>query len=366
MNSSLSHRLVSLTIVLAMGLCTVGLLIKRSAAQSDTSVVANLIVSIQGEVSFKRQGWTNYEPLVFGTNLVIGDLLRLAPSAGAKLVCADLTLHELLPGASGVPCAAAQSVLKLREGSWLNPTRNTPVEGSFPLVLSPRKTKLLSTTPKLRWTPVKGADAYDVTVRSSDLMWSYRTAATEIAYPTSAPHLRPGVDYKLIVTYKNESSNDEGGMALGFSLLSESERKIVEKQVAQIAGMKLPNDVMTFLTAYIYAAHELNAEAIEKLESIKGSFRVSAVPRMLGNLYLTVGLPRQAEAAFLESLKLSEKEKDEQGQIEAHSALADIYHEAFGNNKEAKQHLNAMLELARTLGDQKTEQETEKRLAKLD
>ena len=366
MNPSPLQRVVSQAIVVAVGLWSVLVLVECSAAQSDTSAVANLIVYINGDVSFKRQGWTNYEPIVFGTNLVGGDLLRVAPSAAAKLVCADLTLHEVIAGTSGVPCNVTQPVLRLSEGSWINPTRNTPVEGSFPVVLSPRKTKLLSNPQKLRWTPVKGADAYEVIVRAPDFEWKYRTAATEVAYPASAPRLHPGVDYKLIVSFKNKSSNEEGGQGMGFSLVTDGERKVVEKQVAQVTGLKLPNDVTAFLTAYIYAAHELNAEAIEKLESIRGSFRVSAVSRMLGNLYLTIGLPRQAETAFLESLKLSEAEKYEQGEIDAHSALADIYQGAFGNNREARQHLDAMLELARKLGDQKAEEESKKKLAKLE
>ena len=366
MNPSFAQRAVLVAIVVMMGLCSVVVLVNYSAAQSATSAVANLIVYTQGDVSFKRQGWANYEPMVFGTNLVVGDLLRLAPSAAAKLVCADLTLHEVLPGSSGVPCATSQPILKLRGGSWINPTRNAPVEGSFPLVLSPRKTKLLSSNPMLRWTPLKDADEYNVLVRGPGLEWESKTKATQMPYPAKAPHLRPDVDYKLIIIFSNKSSSDEGGQGLGFSLLSNNEKKIVDKQVAQVTGLKLSNDVTAFLTAYIYAAHQLNAEAIEKLEAVKGAFRVSAVPRLLGNLYLTVGLPRQAETAFLESLPLSEREKNEQGQIEAHSALADIYHQAFGNTKQAKQHLDAMFELARKLGDEKAEEESKKRLSKLD
>lgn len=365
MKGSLCYRLVSEALLAATGLCFMHGFVHDAAAQGNAAAVANLVVFTQGDVMFKRPGWTNYEPIVFGTNLLIGDLLRAAPSATAKLVCSDLTLHDVLPGTSGVPCNVTRPILQLSEGSWINPTRNTPVEGSFPLVLSPRRTKLLSSNPMLRWTPVKNADAYDVTVRAPEFSWTYRTADTQIAYPASAPRLHTDVDYKLIVTFRNKSSSDEGGLGLGFSLLSNSEKKIVETQVAQVTGLKLPNDVTAFLTAYIYSAHQLNAEAIEKLESIKDTLRVSAVPRLLGNLYLTVELPRQAEAAFLESLELSENEKDEQGQIDAHSALADIYHQAFGNNKQAKQHLDAMLELAHKLGDQKAEEDSKKRLTKL-
>src|SRR6202165_2783834 len=124
-------------------------------AENDGSQAVNLAVFIEGQVSVKRKGWTSYAPVVFGTSLRIGDLLHLGESSRAKVVCSDLTLRDISPGIVGVPCEGAKPLLRRPDGSMINATRSLPSDGSFPLVISPRMTKLLSPYPVLRWTPVK-------------------------------------------------------------------------------------------------------------------------------------------------------------------------------------------------------------------
>src|SRR6266571_4931929 len=138
---------------------------KLLGTENDGGQAVNLAVFIEGQVSVKRKGWTSYAPVVFGTSLRRGDLLRLDDSSRAKVVCSDLTLHDLSPGIGGVPCEGAQPLLRRPDGSMINATRSWPSDGSFPMVLSPRMTKLLSPHPVLRWTPVKGTTDYQVIVR---------------------------------------------------------------------------------------------------------------------------------------------------------------------------------------------------------
>src|SRR5262245_27802124 len=71
----------------------------------------HLVVAVQGELSVKREGWSDYAPARFGTVLHYGDLLRLDGSGQATVVCADLSIASVPGGVSGVPCKAAQSVL---------------------------------------------------------------------------------------------------------------------------------------------------------------------------------------------------------------------------------------------------------------
>lgn len=133
----------------------------------------------------------------------------------------------------------------------------------------------------------------------------------------------------------------------------------------KIENLGLPVGPTQFLIAHLYATHGLNAEAIHRLEGISNTFKVAAVVRLLGDLYLTIGLPRQAESNYLNSLSLSEDGKDEEGEMLVHLALARIYGQALGNVESANKHLKAALELAGKLGDDYTTIEVGKRLAEL-
>lgn len=258
----------------------------------------------------------------------------------------------------------------------INATRSWPHEGSFPVVLSPRRTKLLSVNPVLRWTPVTGATKYSVIVRGplpkSDQNkahvphpWETRVSGTEIAYPSTAPRLVPGVDYKLLVQAGDRSSAQEPGLGLGFSIMVPKERKAVEKQQRQIEQMGLPEGPTQFLIANLYAAYGLNAEAIQRLEAISPTFKVAAVMRLLGELYLDIGLTREAEADYLKALDMAQEQKDVEGQMLSHFALAGIYGKGLGNEKVARQHLDATLELAERMGDQQMLGRARKFLAEL-
>ena len=297
------------------------------------------------------------------------DLLRIEGASRAKVVCSDLTLHDVPSGIGGVPCPSSPSLLRWVDGSVINPTRGGPSDGSFPIVLSPRKTKLLSPYPLLRWTPVSGAIAYAVIVRGTNFYWSSQVSAdkSEMVYPEFARKLTASTDYnyKLIVQTNSGSSDKEPGKGWGFTLLGPSESTTVGKEQRNIETFGLPEGPTKFVIAYLYATHDLNAEAIQWLESVSHTFKTAAVARLLGDLYLKVGLTRQAEASYLNSLDFCKNENDAEGEMLAHSALARIYEQAFGNRDAASQHYNAALAIAEKIGDDLTADQTRKRLADL-
>lgn len=329
----------------------------HAKAEDTTSQPANLVVLVKGQVSVKRRGWTSYAPVVFGTTLRLGDLVRAEDAANAQIVCSDLTIHHIQTGQVAVPCMEAQPLLKTSNGSLLNPTRSWPTEGTFPLVLSPRKTKLLSPNPVLRWATVAGATHYQIQVRGPNLQWSAIVGAvTEYTYPASAPALEPGVDYKLIVATQTSSSSAEPGNGLGFSLLDKKQKQAVEGEEGRIRQLGLSEPATQFVIANLYASHGLNAEAIELLDAASTSFKVAAVKRLQADLYMRVGLLRRAELCYLESLRLSADEGDELGAMQAQLALARIYLEFLGNDKAAAEQLNSLAALANKLGDEQTAQ----------
>lgn len=335
-------------------------------SQESSEQPAHLAVSVEGKVSIKRNGWSKYVPVVFGTSLSFGDLLQLEEHAKVKIVCSDLTLHEVESARAGVPCAASGSLLQRPDGSQINPTRAWTDDRSFPVVLSPRKTKLLSAHPLLRWTAVDGAAMYWVLVRGLGPDWAFRAGSvTETVYPDNAPSLKPGVDYKLIVETGGRSSSDEPGFGLGFSLLDEDARKTVFKEEKRIVNLGLSSEATEFLIAHLYSTHGLKAEAIDRLERLSAKFKAAAILRLLADLYLETGVVRRAETLYLEALARSTEENDADGEMLIHLTLANIYEKAIGNRNSAGEHLKKALALATQVGDDKTVKQTANHLAGL-
>jgi len=359
--------------VIVLGLCSCWLLgNKLLLAQTDRSDPANLVVAIQGRPSLKRHGWINYAPIAFGTWLQEGDLLDLGESSSAKVVCSDLTLHDVSMGIGAIPCPPSRVVLRRQDGSLIHVTRGWPNDGSSPIVLSPRKTKLLSPYPTIRWTPVKGATTYHVSIRSLDFSWtSDTTIATKLVYSEKSPRLDKGprlkgdVEYRVIVVADGVGTYDEPGFGLGFSLIGPKEKEVVLQEQRQIEHFNLPEGPTQFLIAHLYANHGLYAEAIDRLEAIFPSLTVAAVKRLEGDLYMKIDLPRQAESDYLASLDLSKSENDSEGQMLGHRALAYIYGQIVGNRQAAYEQLKETVDLARSLGDALTASQVEKRLAEL-
>lgn len=339
-----------------------------ATAQSEASShAANLVVAIQGHVDVKRKNWSSFAPLALGAEIKTGDVLRLDPSSSAKVVCADLKLRDLSAGMTGTPCVPSQDILRRSDGSLIRPTRSVSGDNSYPVILSPRRTKLLSDHPLLRWTAVKDAAVYRVIVRGPDLLWTTNVySKTEFTYPDSAPKLEPGQDYKLIVRIsEDQTSENEQINGLGFSLLPSRERKVVLDEQRQIERLGLQDGTTQYLIAHLDASYGLNAEAIEHLESASSQFQVSATERLLGHLYLNIRLPRQAEAHYLKSLELSQKDEDQEGELQARLALASIYADILSNRKKAGEQLEAAVAVAGNIGDDVTIAEARKKLSEL-
>jgi hypothetical protein len=325
----------------------------------------HLVVAVQGPVSLKREGWSAYAPVLFGTTLRYGDLLRLDASAQATVVCADLSLRRVPSGVGGVPCPVAQVELDYN-GSRVNPTRSNP-SGDFPLVVAPRKTKLLNPRPTLRWTPVAGTTRYTVSVRGPKVTWSTEVnSGTEVVYPDTAPALLAGATYKVTVVAGNRSSDEEPLPGLGFTLLNTDEAREVRAAETKIRALGLADTPTRLLLANLYASRErqLYAEAIAQLEGLATTAQEAAVPRTLGDLYLTLGLNRLAEERYLQAFARSESAGDMEGQALAQHALGRI-DEVLGNPGESAQRLRKAMELYQQLGDGKTVKEIEQRLAGL-
>jgi Tfp pilus assembly protein PilF len=322
----------------------------------------NLLVAVQGDVKVKREGWSEYARALFGIPVRSGDLLKLDSGSQARVACSDLTVVEVPGGVSGAPCKVSQPVL-VYKGAQVNATRAMP-SSDYPVIITPRKTRLLNPRPLLRWTPVAGAEAYKVVVRGPDVEWSAETGQTEMAYPESAPQLAPGSAYKLSVTTGDRASDEEGTPGLGFTILSADEAQAVRDAEARVKALGLDDAPTRLLIASLYANRELTAEAIEQLEALSNGSQEPAVMRLLGDLYLRIGLNYLAEEHYLKALEASRQADDVEGEAAAHHVLGQLY-EAMGNREAAVEHLQEAIALYEKLGDAATVKNIRERLAQI-
>jgi hypothetical protein len=343
-----------LLVLLILSLASCGGTRPTATPATDDATVsagqAGIIVTVQGDATVKRAGWQNYAPALFGAPFRKGDLLRLATAARVVVACADLKLSELPAGVSGFPCKpAADPGILVYAGRLASPTRGEPGMGEYPVVISPRATKLLDTRPTLRWTAVPGAASYRLSLRGT--AWSTTIdGATEMSYPSDAPALKPGTAYRLVVEAGQRSSAEEAGAGLGFTLLEADEAEAVHAAEATIRALGLADAATRLLVANLYANHGLYAEAIDVLDPLANSGE-PAVPRLVGDLFLSIGLNRHAEESYLQALRLSEGASDVEGQAATHAVLGNIY-ETLGNRDETVRHWQAAIAGYEQLGDQ--------------
>lgn len=268
-----------------------------------------------------------------------GQLLFLEPSARATIVCGDGSKHDLMPGFQGVPCKVPcmPEICGIRlDGGTIRLTRGGDTDNSpFPIIISPRRGFVLDTRPGIRWSAIAGANddvIYTVKLYGENqrLMWSREVVGkTELEYPKDAPALAPGAVYLVLVSADRANSDQEDVPDRGFTVLTVDEAKALDDRVRQIQKLELPEPQTRFLIATLYATRELYAEAIDILES-SGSLKGAAASRTLGDLYLAVGLNREAEWRYLKGLSLlPENELEDRalglsGLVLAYQNLADF------------------------------------------
>ncbi len=322
----------------------------------------HVIVAADGDVEVKRKGSSGFAAAGVGAAVRRGDLLRLGDSARATVACADLTVHELPAGElSGVPCPDAPPEILAHEGSLLSSTRGEPTE-EIPLVVSPRRTRVLAPRPRLRWAPMPGVSDFEVGVRGPELDWTTRvTATTSIVYPEDAPALQPEAAYKVVVVAGGRSSEEASEPGLGFTLLGLEEARAVGEAADRIRALGLPEEATRLLVAHLYAGRGLVAEAIELLEELAAEGGPPSLPRTLGDLYARIGLVLEAETRYLEAARRSAEAGDLEGEALARQALGYLYREALGLEDEAERAFGEARELFRALGDAGAIQRLEER-----
>ena len=286
----------------------------------------NFISDIKGDVRLKRSQWNGYQKANLGNLLNPSDQLQLSAEASATIMCDNSRVWVVPAGKVSLVsdgCGSGKPS-RTRSNSRRSPSRAT--NETIPYIISPRNTTLLTNRPILRWNAVPGATRYTVRVQDASLTldWQTETSNTEIEY--SGSPLQPDSYYLLIVeTDKGDSSEEEQGTDLSFTLLDAQKIESVRTEVAKLKQQQLTQEVEGLALAYLYQSYDLKAEAIELLEGlVKQGSQTTAVYQLLGDLYLQVGLSQQGKSPYLKALEIAQRTEDVEGQAKAQVGLGQV------------------------------------------
>jgi hypothetical protein len=336
------------------------------------------ISDVQGRVAVKRAGWDKFVPATVNMQVANGDLFQLTGKASAKVTCADTNVVLIQKPSERLQCKTARPEFSFK-GNGTRPPRAGDIVTDVPILISPRKTKLLDPRPTLRWTPVTGAVVYIVKImRGSDEVWSQEVKrGTELKYPASAPALAMGTTYKVEIVAGGHDSNEEGAVNTGFAVLSPNDARAVRAVEQRIRARNLSPVATAFLVANLYATWgvnpndardekwALNAEAVELLEKATAAQPDAPSLLTLGHIYLTLGLTTLAEDRYRRALQLAEATDNVLGKARAHYAIAQVFTVRY-NSAEAKRWFLSARALFQSFGDAASVAKVDKELSEVE
>jgi hypothetical protein len=315
----------------------------------------NVLLSVEGSVQLKRDGWAEYTSVGFGTLLKHDDLLDV--EGNAQILCGDLTLKELEDETDSCPCPAWEGRFELDGATYRGIPQN------IPYIQHPRNTLVLEAEPLLRWHDT-GATKYTVAiVQGGEVIWQRKDVKThEIAYSADAPTLEPGVDYLLIVRDNDTGveSTEDPAKGIGFRVASPTQREALAAHCAAAAALRdLDAAARDYARALCYATWEPESggrrpwgAAWLLLESVVETYDAPAVHLWTGDVLSAMKLPDEAEAAYQMALEQAKSLGDVESQAAAHAGLWWLTSD--------EMHLDKAIELYNQLGDKAGQQALEK------
>lgn len=174
-----------------------------------------------------------------------------------------------------------------------------------PTLLSPRDGKLLTATPTFQWMGMESEPSTVKVHGPQGVIWSAENlATTQIAYPSSAPALKPGESYSWSVERRGAAVEKTS-----FRLGSFDDNRTLQEQLAAIdANTALPKTTAAILKgnllvarAYFYDAREI------LLSAAKADPDEPTLHFLLGEVYDKTGLRNLAQEEFSEAQLLSTK-----------------------------------------------------------
>jgi len=336
----------------------------------QTGIIADIQPRKPGKLKVKQKRGERIADATIGMPIRRGYVLTLSEGARATVVCdVDSRKYELQTGPQPCPCVASRAI---DEVSQLPRPRGDSSNRSFPIIVSPRATLLLNGRPRLRWlpplrsstdAPINAVDpTYRVAIYTTNMKLVWARSAVKgntLIYPATERELEPG-NYLFVVATSLSSSEEEGGVGRGFAVLPKCPadkvaltrclRSVITADEQKINSLHLRADSTELLIANLYIAHNIYAEATEKLLITLRSAKTPAVMRYLADTYGFVGLNREAEKLYLETLALPQSATDIEARALTSEALAGTY-ERLGLSSNARAQYDAAIEAYSELND---------------
>ena len=305
-----------------------GIGIGLAIAPTPTHAIDRIIEIRDGSASIIQESGRVW-PARVGTFLRIGDLLR--PTNGTVIVvrCDNGTVRQVRRIA-GVGKVCPDSVARRFSGTGRG-------EDDF-LAFWKRSfnygSQIIDATPMFRWDSVDGATAYQVFVLAGDtLLWQDTVQDLQARY--DGEPLEPGQRYDFII----RAMQDDEQLSLFRLLLrrlSQDEASPIEESVAQLEVASLSDEARALALSQLYSdvadplldppeGSGLVWDAIATLEPIVAAgTETPFTHRLLGDLYLQVGLFEQAQARYEQVLELTQQQDEVATRAAAWVGLANI------------------------------------------
>lgn len=292
-----------------------------------------VIASVKGRVEVNTSRPGTGVRAAFGRPLERGDKVTVSAGSSATLFFNDGNIIELsersaitIGGrlASGPRAAALPSDVFTQVSRYVTAgSRETGLvamaqmrsgsDESVPLLLSPRRTTLLTDAPDLAWRPVTGATHYRVrmTAVGGAELWRRDVPARApgadlaLAYPGDAAKLAAETDYQWDVEALDEKGTlrREGTVV---RVLASDALGDVHANLAKIAdGGGEGSPAARFLAGSYLSGLGIYQDAAEQFRALAALAPESPGPHeALGNVYLSVGLVDLAATEFQKALAL--------------------------------------------------------------
>ncbi|NEQ48389.1 MAG: tetratricopeptide repeat protein [Leptolyngbya sp. SIOISBB] len=260
--------------------------------------------------------------------LNLGDRVRTANDAQARIRCADLTTVWVLYSnlergvASGCPQDLFSTRLRIGQQSDNAPGGS---DSAIPYVMSPRRTAVLDAQPLLRWNAVPGVERYTVQVVGLNVNWETEVTGTEVQYAGSP--LTPGLEYRVIVEADDgwSSQLDAGAETATFELLYPEDIENLQADIVKLAEAELSGEAQALALADIYIHEDLLADAVNILEPLVVSgTNTFEVYQVLGDIYRYIGLNLLAEERYEQAIAIASTNDVPEGIANAQAGLAEV------------------------------------------
>lgn len=306
-------------------------------AQAVTPAIT--VLDVQGAVTYTRQGWTDQQAVVSGTQLGIADPVVAEAQASMRVLCPDGSIAALsgaqMPTNGTVPCPTDEATIlgqtEARPAIVLMGGQQNP---AAPYLLSPRATAVRSPSVELLWHAVPDATQYTLTVRAGiEVVWESGALAPEetttgdVAALALPLELAPDTAYTVVicVLYANlqRVCTTDPGVAsdanLAFYYHPVAALEQVEQQITASLGADTPDSLYAralvlsqpFYVPPVGDALGFYQEALGLLQQVVADFPESPLARsaelhnLQGELFSRVNLPQSANLAYQQARALA-------------------------------------------------------------